>query len=295
MNGNRPIYSGTISQLKKEFSIEILSLSIALDVDGNKTKYVRHWDPERRIALVLLKELAEEISMNSHLLLDATSEIRLGGTGNYEAISITRAAVNNNISQVSALEEHMKSFDDLGFNNPNVYNWRTSVLQALEENSIKMSDFYFSSSNKNNKDLLQHIALKGATYVLLNLKGLINRGFCPITGETIDNTYQYNIFKRSIYLSEKGLEVCKGIDREAWGNKNIDYDRFQESKQKIKGRARIVTLTNAILSLVISWKIVSPDGFLTSIGAIILASLFFGIFWRIFTFFFSLYLKKINS
>ena len=83
----------------------------------------------------------------------------------------------------SELEKHMQSFDNLGFNNPKVYDWCKSILQALQSDGYEMSDFYFTSDNSDNKALLQHVALMENAYNCLNSKGLINRGFCPITGE----------------------------------------------------------------------------------------------------------------
>jgi len=134
------------------------------------------------------------------------------------------------------LEEHMQSFDNLGFNNPRVYDWHKSILEALQNNGYRMSDFYFTGSNLNNYALLQHIAFKENSYNFLNSKGLINRRFCPITGESINNTFNFNIFGRLIYLSQKGLETCEDIKRKEWnkGNPKIDYDTAQRLKRQSK-------------------------------------------------------------
>jgi len=142
--------------------------------------------------------------------------------------------LEQNHQQETALDTHMKSFDNLGFNNERVYNWRKTILKALENNNYEMQSFYFSSYNLNNKALLQHIALKENTYNFLNSKGLINTGFCPITGERINNTFNFNLYNRVVYLSEKGIEVCENINRKEW-NKNqgsMDYDTFQRLKKQ---------------------------------------------------------------
>ena len=70
------------------------------------------------------------------------------------------------------LDIHMESFDNLGFNNEKVYNWRKSILRALEEDGIIMSDFYYTPFNSNNKQLLQHIASRSETYNFLSNEGL---------------------------------------------------------------------------------------------------------------------------
>jgi len=150
---------------------------------------------------------------------------------------------NKLLKQTSALDEHMKSFDNLGFNNEKVYNWRKSILKTLEDNDYEMSGFYFSSFNTNNKELLQHIALKENTYNFLNSKGLINTGFCPMTGERINNTFNFKLYNRVVYLSKKGVEVCENINRKEW-NKNqgsMDYDTFQKLKKQQSSSCYIAT------------------------------------------------------
>jgi len=146
-------------------------------------------------------------------------------------------------SPASVLDEHMKSFDNLGFNNEKVYNWRKSILKTLEDNDCEMSSFYFSNFNTNNKELLQHIAFKENTYNFLNSKGLVNTGFCPITGEKINNTFNFNLYNRVVYLSKKGVEVCESINRKDWNNNksSIDYDTFQNLKKQQSSSCYIAT------------------------------------------------------
>ena len=133
------------------------------------------------------------------------------------------------------LEEHMQSFDNLGISNQRVYDWHKSILKALQDDGYTMSDFYFTSHNLNNCALLQHVAFKENSYNFLNSKGLINRGFCPITGESINNSFNFNIFGRVVYLSKTGLETCENIKRREWnrGNPKIDYDTAQRLKRNV--------------------------------------------------------------
>ena len=171
------------------------------------------------------------------------------------------------------LDIHMESFDNLGFNNEKVYNWRKSILRALEEDGIIMSDFYYTPFNSNNKQLLQHIASRSETYNFLSNEGLLNTGYCPITGERIDNTLNYNIFNRKVYLSKRGVDVCKAI--EGAGYNDNQYEEFTKSLQKSKQKANIIIeilyIVITVLSIFISWKIVSPSGFFSFIGFILLA------------------------
>jgi hypothetical protein len=213
---------------------------------------------------------------------------------------------DQNHHQTSALDMHMKFFDDLGFNNERVYNWRKSILETLENNGYGMSHFSFSryySNKTNNKELLQHIVFTGGdAYNLLNSKGLINRGFCPITGETINNTNNYNVYNRVVYLSKKGLEICKNIDREEW-NKNhtsIDYDTLQNQKKQTKHKLNIIKIIvialSAGISIVTSWFIVSPSGFFSFIGFLLLAFILFLVFNRfLIRFFLGLYIRYLTK
>ena len=135
----------------------------------------------------------------------------------------------------SEIEKHMKSFDNLGFNDEKVYNWHKSILEALEAGGFVMSDFYFTNMNTNNNVLLQRIALRESAYNFLISKELVNRGFCPITGEQINNAYNFNIFGRIVYLSAKGLETSENIKRNEWNNNNkssMDYDTFKNLKKQ---------------------------------------------------------------
>src|SRR5690606_35591453 len=330
---------GNIQQLKKYLGIEKLSLSYELNKNGEKTNFLRYWDSERRISVIVDKELANEIATNPELLLKMNSQSKIGAHGPYEIIIIEKVEADDNKSQEQAnsfenllkryielkvidrnnvalqdeyqklhtyffqtymsvrihpdidigglydfdkwinkeyqqlielekiesdldnifdsiadnisinpvpvkseLDIHMDYFDNLGFQNQYVYNWRTTILKNLEENNIDMSKFYYSTSNKNNKDLLQYISLKNETFQYLDENGLINRGFCPITGEVINNTYHYSIFNRKVYLSEKGIEICENINKTEWKNNKIDYDSFQESKRNTKKQAPIIFL-----------------------------------------------------
>lgn len=391
MEEKRISYRGNIQQLKKYLGIDKLSLSYALNKNGEKTNFLRYWDSERRISVIVDKELAIEITTNPELFLKMNSQSKIEEHGPYEFITIEKVEADDNVvndnksqeqinsfeillkryielkaidrnneelqneyqklhtyffqtymsvrihpdidiggpynfdqwinkeyQQLIELEKiesdldnifdsiadnisinpvpvksefdiHMDYFDNLGFQNQNVYNWRTTILKNLEENNIDMSKFYYSTSNKNNKDLLQYISLKNETFQYLDGKGLINRGFCPITGEVINNTYHYSIFNRKVYLSEKGVEICENINKTEWKNNKIDYDSFQESKRNTKKQAPIIFLILISISLVTSWKMIAPDSFFSFIGFILASIIFFAIFWKIFIFLFARY------
>lgn len=204
---------------------------------------------------------------------------------------------NSNSSQESELEMHMQSFDNLNFNNQKVYDWHESILKELENNGYKMSTFYFTDENKNNKILMEEIILKRETYNFLNSKNLFNTGICPITGENINNTIYYEIYNRKVYLSHKGSEVCKQIDRNEWnlGKSSVDYDTFQDLKQQsaknTNSQVKLIMLLILILSFSISWLIVSPSSVLSFLGFLVLGVIFFYIFGWLFNLLFPMFYK----
>lgn len=214
-----------------------------------------------------------------------------------ELLGGSEAILNSNSPYESELELHMESFDNLNFSNPKVYNWHKSILEALENDRYEMSTFYFTGENKNNKTLMEGIALKGETYNFLNSKGLINTGICPISGEKTNNTINYNIYGRKVYLSQIGLEVCNKIDRNEWNKEkhSVDYDTFQDLKQqtrkKTKSQVQLITLIILVLALTASWVILSPSGFFSFLGFICLSVVFLYVFAWLFNLIFDMFYK----
>lgn len=152
----------------------------------------------------------------------------------------------------SELNQHMLDFDNLGFTNPNVYLWHKDILTALESEGFVMSDFYYTKNNINNKKLLERIAIRAETFYFLEKKGLLNRGFCPITGEKINNTNNYSIYDRKIYLSIEGLKKCDDINRSNWKGTQMDYDQFKtlkNSNNQNSGCLSVVIILVASISL----------------------------------------------
>lgn len=166
---------------------------------------------------------------------------------------------------ISELDKHMQSFNDLGFKNQFVYDWHKEILSALEKTNINMSIYY--STLMDNKQLLQHIVSMGNTYNYLNSIGLVNKGRCPITGETINNTISYEMYGRKIYLSPEGMKKCQELDRTEWGITQQEFDKFQQQKRDINRKSNrqinIISFVSLALSIIISWQIVSPKGFLS--------------------------------
>jgi hypothetical protein len=70
----------------------------------------------------------------------------------------------------------------------------------------------FSPDKFNNlTELLQdYIVYNSNIYQLLNMKGLVNRGQCPYTGQKTDSkSANYSYFDRKVYVSRTGLDIMR--------------------------------------------------------------------------------------
>ncbi len=107
-------------------------------------------------------------------------------------------------------------------NPENVKKWVGDICDAFNEMGIKRS--YYDSNNEfchneeydpekveHPKDLINAIAKSQDVYQIFNSQGLINRGFCPVTGEEgIDeNSPNYSLFGMVFYMSSEGLDEAK--------------------------------------------------------------------------------------
>lgn len=210
---------------------------------------------------------------------------------NSAKLGLKEAIQLKNEFKLEETTDKLQDFDNLGFNSTFITDWRENIFQELKNSGVVMSDFYFSEMNKNNKDLLEHIVLMSETYNLLNNKGLLNKGYCPITGEKIGTSYSYNMYGRHIYLSKTGLEICKGVNRDDWNadnESNISYDEFEKLKKNNREKSRMqastVVFILAILSILISWNVVSPTGFFSFLGFVVVGFIVFFILGWLFNF-----------
>lgn len=231
---------------------------------------------------------------NTYMIVRLKTGIDKQGDLNFDNWINKEIEQNNYINNLLSDDDYdeaviqLQEFDNLGFDNDFVVDWRNKIFQELESLDIKMSDFYYSDMNKSNKDLLEHIVLKSETYTSLNNKGLLNRGYCPITGEKIGTSYSYNMYNRHIYLSKTGLEICRGVERNNWKGKNMSYDEFtvlkEKNKAKSKKQATLVVFILVLLSIIISWNFVEPSGFFSFLGFLVVGFIVFFVLGWIFNF-----------
>jgi tetratricopeptide (TPR) repeat protein len=166
--------------------------------------------------------------------------------------------------------------------NPN--KWQKDILSALElEGTFKM-DFW---DNKLNADkdgfiFMQSVAQSQPAYSHLNSLGLVNRGFCPITGEKIEKGWMYDSNGRKIYLSESANEI--GAKRKVEVLKKLEESNRNnvENNPELKKRVQSAQMRNVYWRLIsifvafcLTYNIIKPSNILDYIKAIGLFVLLF--------------------
>jgi hypothetical protein len=170
--------------------------------------------------------------------------------------------------------------------------WQNNILQALEkEASFDLKKWYSESKNDDHGlGFMENVAYYKNIYDYLNQLGLINTGFCPITGEKIDNSFNYSIFGRTIFVSEKALELGKEKKqkfREQFQKENPNYEANLKQAKAFLDNANpyiqkpkydnITFFGSLFISGYLSFKIVSPDSILGYIAVIVLFIIIFSI------------------
>jgi hypothetical protein len=129
--------------------------------------------------------------------------------------------------------------------------WMEDICTELNKAGFQMPDFKGGGSFEINRlenpiDLMKtYITYSAGMYEHLNSKGLINRGYCPITGEQIGTAHFYEFFGRVVYISEEGKRKATEWDRKEHirvfgkepmteSQKRENYENFRHEKQSAK-------------------------------------------------------------
>lgn len=173
--------------------------------------------------------------------------------------------------------------------------WQNDILIALENGIIFNKEFWISSIEKgdiNGVAFMQDIARSKPAYDYLNGLGLINRGFCPITEEPIDNSLEYAFYDRVIYLSKKGAEL--GMSRKSEIEKDLIDSNFQRNFEKtnsflgnVNNNVKNTKYENftffirILLSVFCAYTIIKPETTIGYVGLFLLNALLFTVFYLI--------------
>lgn len=143
--------------------------------------------------------------------------------------------------------------------------WMTSICEELNKAGFEMADYHgggkfnldrFENSNALMKD---YVAYSLTIYEHLNSKGLVNRGFCPITGEKIGTEHFWEFFGRKVFISEKGKALAQEWDKKEhvklFGKEPLTQMQKQEAYNNARFQIRYSLLFFIVLILFIIYLI----------------------------------------
>lgn len=166
------------------------------------------------------------------------------------------------------------------------HNWQNDIYNALEKaGSFNMTILKIRlESDDTGIEFMQQIAFDKRIYEYLNSLGLVNRGWCPITGEKIDESLNYSIFGRAIFISEKAFELGKEKKEEF----KKEHPNFESNLKEVKSflentlvqldKPRFDSITfviSLIISGYLSYTIIKPATLLGYVGTFGLFGIFF--------------------
>jgi hypothetical protein len=170
--------------------------------------------------------------------------------------------------------------------------WQNDILSALEQKGTFKMDYWNNELNADKEGFvfMQSVAQSQPAYSYLDSLGLVNRGFCPITGEKIEKGWKYVSNGRKIYLSERANEMgakrkeefLKKLKEE---NPNFETDlkrakAFVEKANPYYKRPKFDNITffgSLLLSGYLSYKLVRPESIFGYVGVVIVFILSFSI------------------
>lgn len=122
--------------------------------------------------------------------------------------------------------------------------WMTDICDELNRAGFQMADYdgkgdFDINRVENSIELMKkYVTFYGAMYEHLDAKGLVNRGYCPITGEKIGTSNLYQIFGRKVYISAEGERLAKERDRklhvETFGKEPMTEQEKRETAQNFE-------------------------------------------------------------
>jgi len=174
--------------------------------------------------------------------------------------------------------------------------WQNDILSALEQKGTFKMDYWNNELNADKEGFvfMQSVAQSQPAYSYLDSLGLVNRGFCPITGEKIEKGWKYVSNGRKIYLSARANEIgakrkeefLKKLKEE---NPNFDANikqakSFVEKSNPNSKKTPIKTIGFVMLFLsgYLSYIIIKPETFFGYLGVITLFVVFLYILWILF-------------
>jgi hypothetical protein len=168
--------------------------------------------------------------------------------------------------------------------------WQKNIFAAIENEGsfdLKMLKIIIEN-DETGIEFMQHIAYHKKTYEYLSGLNLVNTGFCPITNEKIDTTFNYSIFGRTIYLSENALKLGNEKKQQFKADFQKAHPNFDTNLKHAKAFLdnentntqlpkynNIIYFIEFFLSGYLSHKIVNPTSIYGYIGVFMLFGVIF--------------------
>lgn len=179
---------------------------------------------------------------------------------------------------VNSVENNSEKHESkLTINEERIEKWQQEVLNVMNEKKMVDMNIFFlrqygEDENSRNKKFMEDVVFRNDVFLYLTSKGLVNVGFCPITGENIDQSYNYTIFGRTIFLSEKGMSICKEIKKDDYKKLNISNVPYEKMIQKEKNRKFITKVLSFIISFYLSYQLINPTGIFSILFFLVLGA-----------------------
>jgi len=120
--------------------------------------------------------------------------------------------------------------------------WMSDICTALNSAGLEMpkekgGGKWSIDRFENSVQLMkEHVTRDIGIYEYLDSKGLINRGKCPITGESIGQEHNYQFFGRIVYISQEGKKIAQEWDRQEhirlFGKEPMTQEQKEEAREK---------------------------------------------------------------
>lgn len=199
---------------------------------------------------------------------------------NEELGNHTEEKNNTESKSVNSLENNSEKHEskiNKSTSEERIEKWQQDVLNVMNEKKMVDMNLFFlrldeEDKYSRNKKFMEDVVSRNDVYLYLNSKGLVNLGFCPITGEDIDQSYSYTFFERKIFLSENGMSICNGIKKNEYDKRNISNVPYEKMVQKEKNMKSIFRVLGSIISFYLSYQLINPSGIFSILFFLILGA-----------------------
>jgi tetratricopeptide (TPR) repeat protein len=174
---------------------------------------------------------------------------------------------NEKVPYKPIMNEKTSKTMQLNLNEQRIQRWKNDILDALtKDETFDIAQFnQYLEQDDFGKSFIENIAYNSKAYHYLNNLGLVNQKYCPITGEDIDESFNYSVSGRHIFISQNGLEIFNSINRKDHSTENtkLFFENTKPFQEKEKSSSKtnrfipVIIFVNAIISAYLSFIILN--------------------------------------